>query len=87
MPTLTTSAVPRSGVFSVAAKPARPRAAQLFGLAIASILPAVFWGVFIDAALTWFGLPLSPLAVAVLCVSIALFLTIACAPLILRRDI
>jgi hypothetical protein len=30
---------------------------------------------------------LSSLAVTVLCVSIALFLTITCAPLILRRDI
>jgi hypothetical protein len=84
---LTTSAVARSGIVCTAAQPAKPRAAQLLGLAIASILPAIFWGVLIEAALTWFGLPLSPLAVTALCVSIALFLTIACAPLILRRDI
>jgi hypothetical protein len=86
MPTLTTSAVARSGAASIATRPAGPRVAQLVGLAIASILPAVFWSALIKAALTWFGLPLSPLAVTVLCVSIALFLTIACAPLILRRD-
>jgi hypothetical protein len=87
MAMLTTSAVARSGAVSIAARPAGPRAAQLIGLAIASILPAVFWSALIKVALTWFGLPLSPLAVTVLCVSIALFLTIACAPLILRRDI
>ena len=86
MPMLTTSAVARSGIVCTA-KPAKPRAAQLIGLAIASILPAVFWSALIDATLTWFGVPLAPLAVTVLCVSIALFLTIACAPLILRRDI
>jgi hypothetical protein len=84
---VTTSAVPRSGIVCTATKPAEPRMAQLLGLAIASILPAVFWSALIEAALAWLGLALSSLTVTVLCVSIALFLTVACAPLILRRDV
>lgn len=86
MPTLTTSAVQRPGIVAIRPKPPESHAARMTGLAIASVLPAVFWSALIEAALTWFGAPLSLLAVSLLCATIALFLTIACAPLILRRD-
>jgi hypothetical protein len=59
---------------------------RLIGLVIASVLPALFWSALIKAAFSWFGMPLPALAVLAVGVSIALFLTIACAPLILRRD-
>lgn len=58
--------------------------AQLIGLAVASIFPAVIWCVLINVIARWISEPLSPLTTAIIGVSIAVFLAIVCAPLILR---
>lgn len=58
--------------------------AQLVGLAVASIVPAVIWCVLIDVVAMWISGPLSALTTVVIGVTIAVFLAIVCAPLILR---
>jgi hypothetical protein len=63
------------------------RGAQLAGLAVASIVPALLWSLLIDAVATWFNSPLSLTTVFLIGGAIALFLAVICAPLILRpRD-
>ncbi|MFA7306996.1 MAG: hypothetical protein WC026_10025 [Hyphomicrobium sp.] len=58
--------------------------AQFVGLAVASIVPAVIWCVLIDVVAMWISGPLSALTTVVIGVTIAVFLAIVCAPLILR---
>ena len=58
--------------------------AQLIGLAVASIVPAAVWCVLINAIAMWISGPLSALTTAIIGVTIAVFLAIVCAPLILR---
>jgi hypothetical protein len=60
--------------------------ARLVGVAIASLVPAVFWSVIIELVSLWAGKPISPLAIAIVCCSITLFLVAVCAPLMLRRS-
>ncbi|AGK58886.1 integral membrane ion antiporter [Hyphomicrobium denitrificans 1NES1] len=65
----------------------RVRGAQLVGLAIAAIVPAIIWCVLIDAVAMWISGPLSLQTILITGIAIALFLAVICAPLILRyRD-
>lgn len=65
----------------------RVRGAQLAGLAIASLVPAIIWCALIGAVATSISRPLSTFTILITGVVIALFLAVICAPLILRdRD-
>jgi glucose uptake protein GlcU len=55
------------------------------GLAIVSLVPAVFWSVVIEITAQWLGKPLSTAAVAMMGATIGLFLLAVCAPLMLRN--
>ncbi|MGO4682860.1 hypothetical protein [Hyphomicrobium sp. 2TAF46] len=61
------------------------RTARFVGLAIASIMPAVFWCIVAELIAYWAGISLSPIAVGALFLTIATFLFAICAPLILRN--
>jgi hypothetical protein len=60
------------------------RGAQLFGLFVASVLPAVVWCALINAVAVWISGPLSLRVTLITGFAIALFLAVVCAPLILR---
>lgn len=60
------------------------RTARLVGLAIASLAPAIFWCVVIEIVTYWLGTPISTTTVAITGATIALFLFVICAPLMLR---
>lgn len=59
---------------------------RLAGLAIASLVPAVFWMILIDTAATSLGTPLALHTIWIMGAAIAVFLAAVCAPLILRRS-
>ena len=61
------------------------RGAQLVGLAIAAIAPAIIWCVLIYAVALWIHAPLSLATMLITGFAIAAFLAIVCAPLILRN--
>lgn len=82
MPLASTGTVPVTGR---RAARARPIAARLTGLAIVSVLPAIFWSVLIDIAAKLSGSPLDPTTVMLIFAGIASFLGVVCAPLVLHR--
>ena len=55
---------------------------KIAGLAVAALLPAIFWTLAFAVAGGFFGFNPSPLALAYTGAGIALFLTAVCAPLI-----
>ncbi|MFT3730072.1 MAG: hypothetical protein QM780_01425 [Hyphomicrobium sp.] len=63
----------------------RSGSARLVGVAIASLIPAVFWSAIIELGAAWLGKPLSSATIAVIGMAIALFLFAVCAPLMLRK--
>ncbi len=60
--------------------------ARIGGIAIASLVPAVFWSVLIALASLWLDHPLTPGTIAIVGGAIALFLFTICAPLMLLRQ-
>jgi hypothetical protein len=62
------------------------RFARLVGIAIAALVPAIFWSVVIEIAAHWLGTSMSPVTVATVGATIALFLFAVCAPLMLRNS-
>jgi hypothetical protein len=62
------------------------RGGRLVGLAIASLLPAVFWMALIKATATWLGVSPAPHTIWFAGAAITVFLATVCAPLILRRS-
>jgi hypothetical protein len=59
---------------------------RLVGLAIASLVPAVFWMILIEIGATLLGTPLAPHTIWIMGAAITVFLTAVCAPLIMRRS-
>jgi hypothetical protein len=59
---------------------------RLVGIAIASLVPAVFWTSLIELVSLWLGAPISPLKIAIVGFGIAAFLAAVCAPLVLRKS-
>lgn len=65
---------------------ARPSGLSRFaGLAIASLVPAVFWSAILAVGALWLDKPLSSTTILMVGAAIALFLFAICAPLMLRR--
>ncbi len=84
MPAVTTSAVAKVEVAETRQE-RKLRAARVVGLAIASVVPAVFWTLLIKVAAAWYGSPLTSATLAITCGAITLFLVIVCAPLMIRN--
>jgi len=61
-------------------------AARLGGIAIASLVPAIFWCAILDFGSDWLGYPLSTRSVALIGSGIAVFLFAICTPLMLRSS-
>ena len=82
MPFASSSTVP-----AIARRERQPKSAmvRLVGLAIASALPAIFWCVFAGLFAKALGSPLSHGTIASIFVCITAFLSVVCAPLVLRR--
>jgi hypothetical protein len=59
--------------------------ARLVGVAIAALVPAVFWSAIIGLGALWIGKPLSSNTIEIIGGSIAIFLFVVCAPLMLRK--
>lgn len=60
-------------------------AVRFAGVAIAAVLPAIFWSIIIWLGALWLGKPLSASTVMTVGGAIALFLFAVCAPLMLRK--
>jgi hypothetical protein len=60
--------------------------ARLIGLAIASVVPAVFWMILIETAATWLGAPFALHTIWIMGSAITVFLAVVCAPLIMRHS-
>lgn len=58
---------------------------RIFGLSIATVIPAALWAVSIGAIASWLGKPLSPQTILLTAIAIASFLAMVCAPIILRE--
>jgi hypothetical protein len=56
------------------------------GIAIASIVPAIFWCIVIELGSLWLGAPLAAGTVLIVGAAITLFLFAICAPLMLRKS-
>jgi hypothetical protein len=63
------------------------RRARFAGLAVASLVPAVFWMLAMKAGATLLGASLSPLAIWTTGAAVAVFLVHVCAPLIGRGNV
>jgi hypothetical protein len=66
--------------------PRQVRGAQVAGLAIASVVPAVIWSLLISETASWIGAPLAVRTVLFTAAAIALFLGAVCSPIILRDE-
>jgi hypothetical protein len=84
MRTATTSAIPRRQTAAAPVVGYRSRGYRLVGLAIASLVPALFWGALLAQTAKWLNAPLSMLTIEITFAAIALFLAAVCAPIILR---
>jgi hypothetical protein len=84
MPTATTAAI--STIDAPAHAERRSFAFRLGGVAIASLVPAVFWCGVIGLVSFAIGKPLSASTVELVGAAIAIFLLVICAPLMLRRS-
>ncbi len=62
------------------------RSARIIGLAVASLVPALFWIVMIELVAHWLGTSVSPTTIALMGATIVVFLLAVCAPLILRHS-
>jgi len=62
----------------------RTRMARLGGLAIASLVPALFWSAMMALAASWLHAPISTFTIAIVGGAIALFLAAVCAPIVWR---
>lgn len=82
MRTATTSAITSVDAPDGAAR--RSFAARVGGLAVASLVPAIFWCAVLAIGSRWIGEPLSLRAIALTGTAIAIFLAAVCAPLMLR---
>lgn len=82
MRTATTSAITSMDAPDGAAR--RSFAARLGGLAVASLVPAIFWCGVLAIGSRWIGEPLSLSTLALTGAAIACFLAAVCAPLMLR---
>ncbi len=80
----TTSAILRSETATAPVVGQRSRSLRFVGLAIAALVPAVFWVVLLALAGNWLNAPLSLLTIEITGAAIALFLAAVCAPMILR---
>jgi hypothetical protein len=79
----TTTEIPSLAEASSGAR--QSKLAGITGVAIASLIPAVFWSVVIELVSLWLGTPLSPFAIMIVGGGITLFLFAVCAPLMLRK--
>ncbi|MET0409453.1 MAG: hypothetical protein ABW006_13910 [Hyphomicrobium sp.] len=86
MRTATTAAVVSRATGISRSHAQRPLAMRLVGIAIAALLPAVFWSAVIEVVSRALGTPLSPLAITTIGAAIALFLFAVCTPLMLRTS-
>ncbi len=84
MRSATTSAMPH--IAATADNAVRSLAARAAGLAIACLIPALFWSAAAALVSHWLGSPLSLSAIELIGGAIALFLAVVCAPIMLRGE-
>jgi hypothetical protein len=59
---------------------------NLLGLAMASLIPSLFWTILIELVSLSLGVHISPFGLAIFGFGIAVFLAAVCAPLVLRSS-
>jgi hypothetical protein len=83
MRSATTTAIPAMDESARSAQ--RSSFARFGGVAIAALVPAVFWSFIIELGSLWLGMPLASSTIVIVGAAIALFLFAVCAPLMLRK--